>query len=117
MRLLKLTLVLLIVSAKSFAQGECPGQHCSAKAEVVNRMCKELGNQGRPVFVENNGTYCWCKCSCLASSTPVETDANSWKAIGEIKTGETVLAIDGTGKWTKSNVVYSDGSTMPEKPA
>jgi len=116
MKLLQLAFAFLILSGKSLAQGECPGQHCSAKAEVVNRMCKELGNQGRPVFVENNGSYCWCKCSCLASSTPVESDVNSWKPIGDVKVGETVLAIDGNGKWAKANVVYSDGSAMPEKP-
>lgn len=116
MRLIKLQLLLLFIASKAFGQGECPGQHCSAKAEVVNNMCKQLGQAGRPVFVEHQGTYCWCKCSCLASSTPVETDNNNWKAIGEVKVGETVLAINSNGNWEKSNVVYSDGSSMPEQP-
>jgi len=112
----KLLFYHLLFALNVFGQGECPGQHCSAKAEVVNRMCKELGNQGRPVFVENAGSYCWCKCSCVASSTPVENDNNNWKAIGDIKVGESVLAMDTSGKWTKTNVVYSDGSSMPERP-
>lgn len=106
-----------IVSIKLFGQGECPGQHCSLKSEIVNLMCKALGNAGRPVFVENGaGSYCWCKCSCLASSTPIENANNSWKPLGDIKVGESVLALDSTGNWGKASVVYSDGSSMPEKP-
>src|SRR5262245_51324895 len=79
-----LILILCTTQNASWAQ-ECPGQHCSAKSAIVNLMCKQLGNQGRPVFVEHNGSYCWCKCSCLASSIPVETSTDKWKPIGEIK--------------------------------
>lgn len=115
MQYFSFSILLCLVNFSIFGQ-ECPGQHCSAKAPIVNLMCKQLGNQGRPVFVEHNGSYCWCKCSCLASATPVETTAGSWKPIGEIKVGETVLAIDATGKWNKATVVFSDGSNKPEKP-
>jgi hypothetical protein len=98
------------------AQGECPGQHCSAKAQIVNQMCINLGQKGGVVFVEHQGSYCWCKCSCLASNTPVATDSSAWKPIGELKVGDTVLALQSDNSWKKAPVVFSDGTTMPEKP-
>lgn len=111
-----LILAALCFSGKALGQGECPGQHCSAKANIVNIMCKNLGQAGGVVFVEHNGSYCWCKCSCLASNTPVEIAPNKWKRIGDVKVGETVLARSLNGAWKQAPVVFSDGTTMPEKP-
>lgn len=97
-------------------QGECPGQHCSAKAAIINTMCKNLGQAGGVVYVEHAGSYCWCKCSCLASSTLVETQPSAWKKIGDMKVGERVLALQKNGDWKDSPIVFSDGTTMPEQP-
>ncbi|MEP5103643.1 MAG: hypothetical protein ABJQ84_03445, partial [Ekhidna sp.] len=55
-------------------------------------------------------------CSCLASNTPVETSNNVWKPIGDVKVGETVLALGKDGAWKRSKVVYSDGTSMPQQP-
>ena len=112
-----ITLILILaISTDLFGQGECPGQHCSAKAAIVNKMCKQLGQAGGVVFVEHNGSYCWCKCSCLASSTPVQVSVDNWISIGDIAVGDTVLALDLDGTWKQAPVVFSDGTTMPEEP-
>jgi hypothetical protein len=111
-----LSLIMFFFANHALSQGECPGQHCSAKAPIVNIMCKNLGNAGGVVFVEHNNTYCWCKCSCLASNTPVKLSDGKWKRIGEITKNDSVLAMNSDGKWKKAQVVYSDGTTMPEQP-
>ena len=85
---------------------ECPGQHCSAKSEIVNKFCKELGQQGGVIWVEHVGGYCWCRCSCVASNTPVAVTESESKPINELQVGDTVLALQRDGSWKTSPLSY-----------
>lgn len=116
MKQLLFCVLFLALTTLAHAQGECPGQHCSIKFDTINKICTSAGQQGQVVYVEYNGGFCWCKCSCLAASTPVAITDKNWKAIGEIKIGETVLALGSDGKWKSAPVVYSDGTKNPQKP-
>jgi hypothetical protein len=69
--------------------------------------------KGKPVYVEEpagSGNWCFCICSCLAHNTPVAISAGQWKAIQEIKTGESVLTLREDKTWVEAKVVYSDGT-------
>jgi hypothetical protein len=78
-------------------------------------MCKAAGKAGEPVFVEHEGSYCYCVCSCLAATTLVET-TKDFKPIGEVTTGDTVLALSEDGTWKPQPVVFSNGTKDPGEP-
>ena len=118
MHQLKFVIVILTILTfcnSSFSQ-ECPPAHCSGVRDAVNRACISMGQRGQMIITEypvGSGNFCYCKCSCLSSSTPVETSKDKWKPIGDIKVGETVLGLNKGGKWQTSPVIFSDGTTEP----
>ena len=98
---------------------ECPGKHCSSIGEQINEICKSDGFRGDVVYVMHEDVYCYCKCSCVAVDTLVAVAGNQWKRMGDIRVGDSVLALDSNNYWTETTVKFSsgtgegDGNTVP----
>lgn len=114
-----LILFSLALASLSATAQECPGSHCSAKSEQINNICKANGQGGNLVFVEHpagTGQFCYCRCSCMPPDTPVAIGPGKYRALGDLKVGESVLALQQDGSWKPAQVVFSDGTTEPKKP-
>lgn len=114
-------LFLTALSIPGFGQvaGACDPAFCEARKQQIGTICHSNGGRGSLVYLPTDATgtnLCYCLCSCLAINTPVATDDKNWKAIGQIKTGEKVLALQRNGKWEQSEVIYSQGTGSVEKP-
>lgn len=99
------------------ADGSCHGQHCSARAHVVNQMCKDLwkrigASAGSiwPVYVECGDGFCHCKCSCPAGNTPVMVPGSQWTAIEDIELQTSVMVLGEGRTWEPATVTFSDGT-------
>jgi hypothetical protein len=85
--------------------------HCGQVAGDVNEACKALGQTGGVIiFRDNNGTLCYCNCSCLAFFTPIAIGDNTYKKIGEVQVGENILTLSKEKKWVKTPVTFSGGT-------
>jgi hypothetical protein len=89
---------------------QCPGAHCSAISEQINNICKADGFSGNVVYVVHNDQYCYCNCSCVAVDTLVAVGKDSWKRMGDLRVGDSILAMDTTGKWTAKKIKFSNGT-------
>lgn len=113
------TILFGVLTHLSAAAQECPGAHCSAKSDAINKVCIAQGQSGNLVFVEHpagTGQYCYCRCSCLPPDTPVAIAGGKWQELGKLKVGDSVLALQKDGTWKTAQVVFSDGTTQPKKP-
>lgn len=100
------------------AAGPCTDARCVQAKDQVDATCHGTGSAliYIPISPENINTYCWCRCSCVAGATPVNVDGTNWKAIQDIKAGESILALQADGTWKSSPVVWSDGLGSATKP-
>lgn len=119
MRLTILSLILLFgLGSEVYAQSACPAYWCEQKKQQIGTICHSNPN-GNLVYIPSPGNpdvWCYCLCSCVASDTPVQVSASTWKPIGEIKVGEKVLALQRDGKWVESEVIFSDGTQGVTRP-
>lgn len=89
---------------------QCPGSHCSAISERVNRICVSDGFSGNVVYVDYGGMDCYCNCSCVAVDTLVAVPGEQWRRMGDIRVGDTVLALNDTDSWEERTVEFSSGT-------
>lgn len=119
MRSTILSLILLLVLGSAvYAQSGCPAAYCQEKKQQIGTICHSNPG-GNLVYIPSPGdpnVWCFCLCSCVASNTPVEVSAGTWKPIGEIKVGDKVLALQKDGQWVQSEVTFSDGTEGVTKP-
>lgn len=110
-----LSFLYLYVAAATWA-GQCPGAHCSAVSEQINKICKSDGFSGNVVYVQMGNVYCYCNCSCLAYDTPVRVSSSSWRPIQALGVGDTVLTANSDKKWIPVPVAFSDGTSGNAEP-
>lgn len=99
---------------KTLITDMCAEQHCAAKSEKINKICKANNWQvNHLVLVCNEQTEicCNCTCSCLAFDTPVRQSATSTKAIQTFVIGDRVLAFDADGQSRESTIAFSNGTS------
>ncbi|HUM53270.1 MAG TPA: hypothetical protein PK431_15710 [Chitinophagales bacterium] len=97
--------------SKAIAQNECSAAFCDERKQQVGTVCHQHKEGGALVYYFNpDGSFCFCRCSCIGSYTPVALDNSKWMPIGEVKVGDKVLALQKDNKWISSNVVFSDGT-------
>ncbi len=107
-------LSLLSLTAVAEEYGQCPENHCGLKSALIKKVCD---NKKLPVaFLEYQGDFCWCQCSCVAGNTLISVPGDADRAIETIAIGDTVLALN-NGQWKPSAVTYSGaGGPKPERP-
>ena len=88
----------------------CPGHHCSKIVKEVNDVCKDDGFRGNVVYVQYDGKYCGCKCSCVAVDTLVAVPDDNWKRMADFRVGDSILALDASNSWVQKEVKFSDGT-------
>lgn len=96
---------------KSMGEKMCDLSLCDKIQKNIDERCHAKGwSPGEPYIVyKEDGSICYCCCSCFAYDTPIAIGADAYKLIQEFEIGDTVLAA-GTGlEWKPATVQFSSG--------
>ncbi len=88
----------------------CSVQHCENSKGQVGTICHQTGSA--LIYIPSDtdpNEWCFCKCSCVAGTTLVESSAGEYQTMESLKAGDTVLALQSDGSWQSAPVVSSDG--------
>lgn len=116
--LIVISIVLLALRGNCYSQActAATEEFCKTKAQRIGTVCHGAAGGALVYFDLADGSCVYCRCSCVASSTPVASSNSGWVKMGEIKVGDRILALQENSSWKETQVTFSDGtesSTVP----
>lgn len=96
---------------KSMGQKMCDLALCDKIQKNIDERCHAKGwSPGEPYIVyKEDGSICYCCCSCFAYDTPIAIGTDAYKLIQEFEIGDTVLAAGAGLEWKPATVQFSSG--------